>query len=385
MTRLLATLTVLVAAPRAGLAQPAAPALRFVSPTADTYLSGPVTLQLVYEGGASEILDVTIFVDGRQVCVAPGDRLACAWDAGATVNPHALRAVARLKAGGRAITNVRTRELTHAESVAVEIVQINAVVTDGGRFVKGLTRDAFRLLDDREDRPIVSFEPAGAPLELVLALDVSGSMKEALTELQRAARAFLGALRPHDRVTVVAFNDSLFTLAQRDTTLEARLQSLEKLSAGGVTSLYDAILRSVDVLSRQAGRRVLVLFSDGEDRSSTSTLADVERAVNDNDATIFAVGLGRGAQVAALKGTLERLAETTGGRALFAEERDELHEPFAEIVEDLGNQYTLGFEPRRDGQYHTLSLQIPGRGYRIRARRGYTAPSEIASPPRPAQ
>ena len=84
---------------------------------------------------------------------------------------------------------------------------------------------------------------------------------------------------------------------------------------------------------------------------------------------LMAVGLGRGSTVNDLKETLESLADASGGRVLFAEKSDELSESFAKVVEDLINQYTLGFEPQRDGRDHQIRVQVPGRGVRVRARR----------------
>jgi VWFA-related protein len=350
--------------------------LRFVSPPPGSYVTGPLVLRVAVEGegGPSAIEDVTFFADGKQICVAPGSRMQCEWDAGSKVEEHALRAVARLKAGGRIVANVRTKAVTFNETAAVDIVQVNAVVTSGGRFVKGLTKDAFRVLDDKDVRPILGFDTS-APLELVLAIDVSGSMQEALPDVQEAARAFLKGLAPNDKVTVVAFNDSAFTLAPREATLETRLQAIDKLTAWGGTAVYDVIVRLVGQLSRLAGRRAFVVFTDGEDQNSQASLQDVARAISDSDTTFFAVGLGKGERLRVIKSNLEPLAEASGGLALFAEHSDKLLEPFATIVSDLANQYTLGFEPRRDGKPHMLTVQVPGRDVRVRARRGYVAPS----------
>jgi Ca-activated chloride channel family protein len=354
-----------------------ASALRFVSPMPDSYASGQTLLRVAHDGagGAAAVVDVTFFADGLQVCVAAAPRLECEWNAGRVVEAHALRAVARLKDGGRVIANVRTKALEFAQAVAVDIVQINTVVTSGGRFVKGLTRDAFRVFDDKDERPIVGFEPAGAPLEVVLALDVSASMEGALSEMRRAAQGFLKALDATHRVTIVAFNDEVFTLANRDTSAATRLQALDKLSAWGGTALFDVIVESIQMVSQHPGRRAVIVFSDGEDRTSTSTFGEVQRLVEENDATIFTIGLGRGVKTKALQTTLEAVASASGGLALFADDPDELAESFAEIVENLANQYTLGFEPRRDGKHHELRVQVPGRGFRVRARRGYVAPA----------
>jgi VWFA-related protein len=358
--------------------QPVQPTIRFLSPTSDTYLSGPVLLRVAIEPPRliREVLDVTFYADGRQVCVAEAVRPECAWDAGPTIDEHLIRVVARLRSGGRIVQNVRTKSLGYAESVTVEIVQVNAVVTDSrGHFVKGLTRDRFRILDDNEARPMTSFEPTGTALELVLAVDVSGSMADAMDDVKRAVRTFMEALGPKDQVTLVAFNDAMFTLAWRESNAAARARAVERLSPWGGTALYDVIVRSLDALSRHPGRRALVIFSDGDDQASQASFQEVERLVREGDATMFMVGLGRGARNEDLKDKMERLALASGGRALFVDRSDRLHEPFAAIVEELSNQYMLGFEPRRDGKWHTIEVQVPNTRYRVRARQGYQAPA----------
>jgi Ca-activated chloride channel homolog len=351
------------------------PQLAFVSPPPGAYVTGPTTLQVVLRGGdPADVDDVTYFANGMQICVTP-IALPCEWDAGPSVGEHALRAVARLRSGGRLVSNVRTRGLTHAESVRVDIVQANAVVLDGSSFVRGLTKDDFRLLDEGRERPIASLAPPGAPLEIVLGLDISGSMEEALEDMKRAAGLFLERLRPQDRVTVVAFNDALFTLTARDASREATARALETLRAWGGTALYDAISQSLALLGRQPGRHALVLFTDGEDQSSQLSLTQLTDDLRQSDVTMFPVVLGRGRQIEALETRLQVLAELTGGRTMRADNSRRLSERFSEVLDDLNSQYTLGFEPIRDGTYHRLTVQVPGKGYRVRARRGYTAPA----------
>ena len=377
--QLFAALLLVLATVLTGQAQ-SAPTLRFASPTDETYASGLVVLRVVVDGdsAASLIEDVTFFADGRQVCVVPGTTPQCKWDAGPQLTTHAIRAVARLKAGGRLVANVRTKDAGYVEAVSVDAVLASAVVTEGGRFVKGLTRDDFKIFDDGRERPVTSFQSNEAPLEVVLALDVSASMSTALADVKAAAEGFLRALRPQDRVTVVAFNNALFTLSRGVTGTEA-LPALNKLTAWGATALYDVIVRSLQLLSRQPGKHALVIFSDGDDSASQATLDQVRKLVADSDAMLMAVGLGRGSTVDELKEKLESLADASGGRVLFAEKSDELTASFAKVVEDLINQYTLGFEPERDGRDHQIRVQVPGRGVRVRARRLCTAPPELPS------
>ena len=177
-------------------------------------------------------------------------------------------------------------------------------------------------------------------------------MTLAMPQLKNAVKKFLAALGPKDQVTVAAFNDNMFTLTKRETSVAQRTRAIDRLSAWGGTALYDVIIRGVQQLSRQPGRRVLVVFSDGDDRTSHATIHAVEQAVRANDATLFMVALGRGVKEAQLKSGIERLVELSGGRALFVERSDQLDEPFAEILEELSNQYIIGYEsnnPKRNG------------------------------------
>jgi VWFA-related protein len=332
-------------------------------------------IAFVGDGGGSRVEDVTFFADGKQVCVTPGARAECAWDAGNEVTSHALRAVARLKSGGRIVSAIRTKAIEYVESVSVDVVLANAVVTDGGRFVKGLTRERFRVLDEERERPITSFQATEAPLELVLALDASASMVDAMPDLKTAASKFVQALRPQDRSTIMAFNDEMFTLARRESSREALTAAIDRMNANGATALYDVIVRSLQILSREPGKHAIVIFSDGDDRSSQATFEQVKAMVADSDAMLFAIGLGRGASIAAFKERLEDLAEVSGGRALFAERTSKLSEAFAEVVESLTSQYTIGFEPARDGRQHRIDIRLTSGGFRIRARQSYNAPS----------
>jgi VWFA-related protein len=173
---------------------------------------------------------------------------------------------------------------------------------------------------------------------------------------------------------VVAFNDEMFPLVRRESNPQALTAAIERMNAHGGTALYDVIARALQLLSREPGKHAIVIFSDGDDRSSQATFEQVQRMVAESDAMLFAVGLGRGASIEALKEKLEGLSEVSGGRAIFAERTSKLREAFADVVESLTNQYTLGFEPARDGREHRIQIRMTKGGLRIRARQTYTAP-----------
>jgi Ca-activated chloride channel family protein len=362
-----------------GQATQTRPALTFVSPPPDTYVNGPIALRVRVEAGQPPVQEISIFADGQIVCTVQRPPYECAWDAGATLREHVLRATATFDDGTRVVANLRTRAAGYVEQVDVDAVQVTVTVTDGdGNLVRRLPQDAFRVREDGVPQAITAFSNDNIPLEIVVALDVSYSMTEAMPSLKGAAGKFLGSLRPADRVTLLAFNDNIFTLARQSTDTAQRVRAVDRLAPWGGTALYDAILTSMNVLGRQSGRRSLVVFSDGEDQSSVATLKRVEARMETSDATIYAIGLGRGVRESNLRAILDRLAEVSGGRAFLTERIDRLQENFGAIVEELSSQYLLAYGPTngaRDGGWRRIEVDVAGGKYRVRARQGYRAPT----------
>lgn len=359
-----------------GVAAQTAARVRIISPEPGAMLAGAVTLRASVEPAdhSTEVTRLTFFVDGREACSAAVAPFECEWHAGRDVGVHVVRVVAVMRDGTRLSASVRTRGLSYADKVDVDAIQITVVVTDeAGRFVPRLPRSAFRVLEDDVPQTISTFGSDDVPLELIAALDVSQSMTDAMSSLKEAASGFLGALRGHERVTLLAFNDNIFTLARRTTTNEAKLRAVDRLAPWGGTALYDVIIKGVDLLQRQPGRRALMLFSDGEDQSSRADVASALRSVEASDATVYTVGLGRALKVRSLHDLLERLSTLSGGRALFAESGEALTEAFGAIVEDLSHQYLVGYQPRnqkRDGAWRRIKVQVDG-AHTVRHRQGY--------------
>jgi VWFA-related protein len=362
-------------------AQPPELSLRIVSPGEDAYVGGPVMLRaLIDPPTRGDLLtQVNFFADGKLVCQIPQGPYECAWDAGPGIKEHHVRAVGLLKAGTRLVDNVHTKGAEFAEHVEVDVVQVTVVVTDqDGRFVSGLGGDAFRLFEDNAPQPITYFAAENIPLDLIVAIDVSSSMTEAMPKVKAAVKRFLAALRPDDRVTLLAFNHNVFTLARREHNASARMRAVDRLAPWGGTALYDVIARGLDLLGHEPGRRALVVFTDGEDQSSHITLAQVLRRVEASDATVYVVGQGRGARIPALKQIQDRLAQVSGGRAFQSEKVEQLEAAFGGIVEELSHQYLLGYPPAastQDNAWRAIRVEMSdaAKRHRIRARQGYRA------------
>jgi VWFA-related protein len=351
------------------------PSLRIEEPTRGRYVSGLVTLRARVEPEDLPVMRLVFAADGHPVCAREAPPWECAWDAGTDVAAHSIRAVALLADGSRLVDSVRTEAASYAPVVDVEVVQVAATVTDGkGRLVKGLDRDAFRVFEDGREQPVTHFIGPDAARELVVAVDMSGSMGPAMVRCREAVKRFLASMRPKDAVTVLAFNDSVFTVSRREASPEARQRAVDRLRSWGSTAFYDAVLKGLDLLERHRGRRALVLFTDGEDMVSHATAQDVQRRIEVSASPVYVVAQGKGMREPGLKRVLDRLAGVSGGRAFYTDSVDELDSVFTEIGEDIASQYLLAYAPSesaRDGGWRAIRVEVAGERNTVRAREGY--------------
>ena len=355
-----------------------APALTIVDPAPGRYISGLQTLRVRLQPEGLAILRLTFAADGDPVCTRQAPPWECEWDAGQDVLAHSIRAVAVLADGSRLVDSVRTEAAGFAPSVAVDVVQVPATVTDGNRLVKGLAPKDFRIYENDRPQEISHFIGADAERELVVAVDMSGSMGPAMTTCRDAVKRFFATIRPVDHVTLLAFNDAVFTVAKREALPEARLKAVDRLRAWGSTAFHDAILKGLDLLESHRGRRALVLFTDGEDMVSHGTAADVQARIEVSATPVYVIAQGKGMREQRLKQVLDRIAGVSGGRTFYTDRIEQLEGVFAEIGEDIASQYLLAYSPaksERDGSWRTIRVEVEGqkKSYAVRARQGYRA------------
>lgn len=365
-----------------GAVQPPVPpaTIRIVSPTKDTVVSGDTRLEIAIEpaDAARTVQSVTFTVDGRLACTIERPPFVCTWNAGDVVRSRHVRVVASLAGGGRLAGNVHTKDLGFVDRVSTEAVLVPVIVTRDGEFVRGLKQQDFDVTEDGVKQTVASLASEDAPLDLVLAIDVSGSMEHALDEVKVAVKQLLGKLRPGDAATLVGFNDTMFLAAEREKDQAARQRAVDLLSAWGGTALYDATVRTLDLVSREWGRKGLVIFSDGDDRNSLTTREAATARVQASDAMLYTIGFGGGATVPGLRAKLEAYAKATGGRAFFPHRTQDLDAVFDQIVSELANQYVISYSStnlKRDDNWRNIKVRVrrPGK-YDVRAREGYLAP-----------
>jgi Ca-activated chloride channel homolog len=353
-------------------------ALRITSPAPDSIVSGITRLEaaIAPEQLIPAVQTVTFFVNGRLACTVERPPFGCNWNPGDVVRGHHVRVVATLTDGRRLIDNVRTKDLGYVEKVRTEAVLVPVIVTQNGEFVRGLRQQDFELFEDGVAQPIASFVNENAPLDLVLAVDISGSMENALGDVKAAVKQLLSKLRPGDAATLVGFNDTIFIAAEREKDRQTREAAVELLTSWGGTALYDATVRTLDMVSRDWGRKGVVIFSDGDDRHSLTPRETAMARVQASDAMLYTVGFGGGATVPALRSSLESYARSTGGRPFFPRSVKDLDGVFDEIVAELANQYVLSYSStnlKLDNAWRNIKVQVRKGKYDVRARRGYRA------------
>jgi VWFA-related protein len=272
----------------------------------------------------------------------------------------------------------------------VDIVSLNVTVTDAAsHYITDLEEGDFLVFEDGIKQNVTFFSRRQSPIALSLLLDSSASMEEHLPVLQTAATNFVHKLKSNDIAQVIDF-DSRVEIRQGFTGNQAELDTaISQLAAGGSTSLHNAIyialkeLRKVRAVNEEDVRRqALIVFSDGEDTSSLVSFDEVLDLAKRSETSIYTIAL-RGADVQA-KGfreaefVMRTLAQETGGRAFFPAKIDDLNGVYSQIADELASQYTLGYtsaNPRRDGAWRRVVVQVSRPNVTPRTKKGYYAPT----------
>jgi Ca-activated chloride channel family protein len=274
----------------------------------------------------------------------------------------------------------------------IELVSLNVTVTDGmARYVTNLEQEDFSVFEDGVKQDVTFFNKTNLPIALALMIDTSASMDTKLATAQEAAVGFVRKLRTQDVAEIIDF-DSRVTIAAPFTADANELeQAIRKTSAGGSTSLYNAIYIALKDLKKlvaknveEIRRRAIVVLSDGEDTSSLLPFEEVLDLAKRSETAIYTIGLRSGDGSTESKGfreaefALRQFAQETGGRAFFPNQAVELAKVYGQISDELSSQYTVGYtsrNPRRDGAWRRIVVRINGQQVTARTKQGYFAPT----------
>ena len=276
----------------------------------------------------------------------------------------------------------------------VDVVSLNVIVTEGGntRYVTDLTPEEFNVFEDGVKQDVTFFNKTNLPIALALLLDTSASMDTKLATAQEAAVGFARKLRQQDLAEIIDFDSRVVVLQPFTNNATELEQAIRKTSAGGSTSLYNAVYialkdlkkavaKNVDEIRRQA----IIVLSDGEDTSSLLPFEEVLDLAKRSETAIYSIGLrsnenpstaSRGFKEAEF--VLRQLSQQTGGRAFFPNQVSELANVYGQISDELSSQYTVGYtpkNPKRDGSWRRVVVRVDRANTSARTKLGYFAPT----------
>ena len=271
-----------------------------------------------------------------------------------------------------------------------QVVSLFVTVADAQkRLVPDLAKEDFDVFDNEKPQAITYFDNSIHPITVVVMLDTSGSMTLTIDLLKRAAEQFLIRLLPDDKAKVGAFNDKVQISSRFTNNRDQLISSVMDLDYGNGTRLWDAVALSLDELKGVEGRRVILVFTDGDDTASKVGLGNVIDRARADEVMVYAIGLeseyfnGQRQVRSKPDGGLRKIADETGGGYFELKKTSDLAPTFTKVAAELHSQYVIGFAPTLlDNRVHKLMVKVKPAGLTARARRSYVASADrsTASP-----
>lgn len=276
--------------------------------------------------------------------------------------------------------------------VNTDLITFNVTVTDiYGRFVSGLSKNAFTIFDEKQQQDISFFSDDDAPVSVGILFDVSGSMSGDKVKRARDALAhFIQTSHDRDEYFLIGFNSRAQLLMDRTRDGNAVLDKLTFVQTRGNTALYDAVYLGVERVQRGTHpKRALLLISDGQDNNSRYSFNELRRVLKESDVVLYGIGILGGGDVGSSLGMegqaiMDELAGVSGGKAFYPRSGAEMDDIFEQIALELRHQYSIGYRPpnfTNNGKWHRIKVKVnPPRGLPrlfVRSKEGYFA---IANP-----
>ena len=275
----------------------------------------------------------------------------------------------------------------------VDLVSLNVTVSDGSaRYITDLSQEEFNVFEDGVKQDVTFFNKTNLPIALCLLLDTSASMDTKLPTAQEAAIGFAKRLRQQDLAEVIDFDSRVVVLQNFTNGLQELEQAIRKTSAGGSTSLYNAVYIALKDLKRvvarnseEIRRQAIIVLSDGEDTSSLLPFEEVLDLAKRSETAIYSIGLrspdGPGTTSKGFKEAefvMRQFSQETGGRAFFPNQLSDLTNVYGQISDELSSQYTVGYtskNPKRDGSWRRIVVRVARPNMTARTKLGYFAPT----------
>lgn len=274
----------------------------------------------------------------------------------------------------------------------VDLVSLNVTVTEGTKYVTDLNQNDFSVYEDGVKQDVTFFNKSNLPIALALLLDTSASMESKLDTAQEAAIGFAKKLRPQDLAEVVDFDSRVVVLQNFTNNVPELETAIHKTSAGGSTSLYNAIYIALKDLKKvvakspdEIRRQAIIVLSDGEDTSSLLPFEEVLDLAKRSETAIYSIGLRAGdGPSTTTRGfkeaefVLRQFSQETGGRSFFPNQLSDLNSVYGQIADELSSQYIVGYtsrNPKRDGAWRRVIVRVNRPNVAARTKLGYFAPT----------
>lgn len=271
-----------------------------------------------------------------------------------------------------------SQEPTATIKVQVRLVEVYASVHDQkGHFVDGLSRESFEVLEDGKPQQIAAFDSTSQSLSCAVLLDTTGSMNEALPRVKNSIVKLIDELGPEDSVAIYTFDERLVIRQDFTTDKDAAKRAALRTRAEGATALFDALSEASQELSQRSGKKVLILFTDGDDNSSALNASAAVARAKKAGVPLYTIAEGEATRSKDLRKLLDDLSQRTGGAAYEVKKPGDIEPVFHEISEDLRHLYMISYRPpedANDGKWRKIDLLVKGpKDYRVRAKEGYFA------------
>lgn len=271
-----------------------------------------------------------------------------------------------------------SQEPTATIKVQVRLVEVYASVHDQkGHFVDGLSRENFQVLEDGKPQQIAAFDSTSQSLSCAVLLDTTGSMNEALPRVKNSIVKLIDELGPEDSVAIYTFDQRLVIRQDFTTDKDAAKRAALRTRAEGATALFDALSEASQELSQRSGKKVLILFTDGDDNSSALNASAAVARAKKAGVPLYTIAEGEATRSKNLRKLLDDLSQLTGGAAYEVKKPGDIEPVFHEISEDLRHLYMISYRPpedANDGKWRKIDLLVKGpKDYRVRAKEGYFA------------
>jgi Ca-activated chloride channel homolog len=360
-------------------------AVRIQNPAPDQPVFGPTEVQIGVQ--AREPIDrVEVFVNGQLMGSAKTPPYRVKVDVGDDNVRREFRAVAYTASGASGADTVVTVPVQIMDEMNIKLRALFVSVSLGGSRNLGLTQQDFQILDNGDPQEIVTFGRDELPLTAVLLLDTSESMQgDRLEAVRRGAQSFIDGMKATDEAMLALFSDRLLRFTPFTADKSSLQSTFKSTQAAGGTAVNDFLYMSLKLLDAHTGQRVVVLFSDGSDVHSVLPASDVLWKARAGQSLIYWIQLGgkHKSFTSAWRDfqgndreyeNLEKAVRDSGGRVLAIDRLDQLEGAFRDILQELRQQYALGYYPSSangDGSWHKVDVRVKGFSGRVRTREGY--------------